>query len=67
MRDKRMADLRALPSLNDNVAFVQFQLYQSVNGPLACWDRASNKLPLGGEEVTVIQDSTELDCGELVP
>jgi len=67
MRDKKCADLGALPTLHDNVSFVQFQSYQPVNGPLARWDRASNELPFGSEEVTVVQDSTEFDGGELVP
>ena len=61
-----MADLGALTTLDDDVAFVQFQSNQPVNGPLARWDRASNELPLGSEEVTIVQDSTELDGGELV-
>ena len=61
-----MADLGALTTLNNNVAYVQFQSNQPINGPLARWDRASNELPLGSEEVTIVQDSTELDGCELV-
>ena len=61
-----MIDLATLATLHDNVALVQFQSYQSVNGPLAGWDRTSNELSLGCEEVTVVEDSTELDGGELV-
>ena len=65
MLDKN-TDLRALTTLNDDITFVQFQSNQPVNGPLARWNRASDELPLGGEEVAIVQNSTKLDGGELV-
>lgn len=61
-----MADLRALTTLNNDITFVQFQSNQPVDGPLARWDRASDELSLGSEEVAIVQDSTELNGSELV-
>ena len=59
--------LRARASFDNNVALIQLQFDQPVDGPLACGNRAGDKLPFWREEVAVVQDPAEFDRGELVP
>lgn len=58
--------LLGLTALDDDVALVELEPDDTVDGPLGGRDRAGDELALGGEEVTVVEDSAERDGGELV-
>lgn len=62
----RFAYLLRFTTLNDDVTLVELQLDDTIDGPLAGRNGASDELPLRSEEVTVIEDSAESDSGELV-
>ena len=59
-------DLVTVSSFNDDVALVQFQSDDAIDSPLAGGNGACDELSLRCEEVTVVQDATELDGDELV-
>jgi hypothetical protein len=55
------------PSLDNTVALVELELDGSVDGPLTGRDSSGNEFALGGEEVSVVEDSGKLDRNELIP
>lgn len=61
------AHLGAFPTLNNGVSLVELQPHQSINSPLTCRDSTGDELSLWSEEVAVVEDTTKLDCHELVP
>ena len=52
------------PSFDICTAFIKFQSDCAIDGPLAGRDGACNELPLGREEVAIVQDPTKLTSGK---
>jgi len=58
--------LGALSAFDDNIALVELQPDEAIDGPLAGRDAAGDELPFWGEEMSVIKDSAEFDGDELI-
>jgi len=55
------------PALNGDIALIEAEPDGSIDSPLAAWDSAGNKLPLGAEEVAVVENLGKVVGDELIP
>lgn len=59
-------DLGTLTTFNNNIALIEFEPNDAIDGPLTSRDRTGDELTLGGEEVAVVEDAAQLNGDELI-